>query len=77
MSDLNVWSLDTASILIINVTVSRSRGVDMVKDSMISGFYKLEMAERVKKLAEVTGLSEEELKPLQILEQLTCPSLTI
>ena len=36
----------------------------MVEDSKISGFYKLELAERVKKLAEVTGLSEDELKPL-------------
>jgi hydroxymethylglutaryl-CoA reductase len=36
----------------------------LVKESKISGFYKLELYERVKKLAEVTGLSEEELKPL-------------
>ncbi|MFW9844805.1 MAG: hydroxymethylglutaryl-CoA reductase, degradative [Candidatus Thorarchaeota archaeon] len=36
----------------------------MVKDSKVSGFYKLSREERVKKLVEVTGLSEEDLDPL-------------
>jgi len=36
----------------------------MVDDSRISGFYKLSREERVKKLKEVTGLSDEELGPL-------------
>jgi hydroxymethylglutaryl-CoA reductase len=36
----------------------------MVKDSQISGFYKLSREERMKKLLEVTGIPEEELKPL-------------
>ncbi|MHA1951115.1 MAG: hydroxymethylglutaryl-CoA reductase, degradative, partial [Candidatus Thorarchaeota archaeon] len=36
----------------------------MVKDSRISGFYKLSREERVKKLKEVTGLGDEDLGPL-------------
>ncbi len=36
----------------------------MVDDSRITGFYKLSREERVKKLKEVTGLSDEELEPL-------------
>ncbi|MHA1588381.1 MAG: hydroxymethylglutaryl-CoA reductase, degradative [Candidatus Thorarchaeota archaeon] len=36
----------------------------MVKDSRISGFYKLTREERAKKLAELTGLSEDDLGPL-------------
>lgn len=36
----------------------------MVKDSRISGFYKLSREERVRKLMEVTGLDEETLGPL-------------
>ena len=36
----------------------------MVKDSQISGFYKLSREERMKKLLEVTGIPEDELKPL-------------
>jgi hydroxymethylglutaryl-CoA reductase len=36
----------------------------MVEDSRISGFYKLSMAERAKKLKAVTGLSDEDLAPL-------------
>ena len=36
----------------------------MVNDSGISGFYKLSREERVKKLKEVTGLSDEDLGPL-------------
>ncbi|MBY8997696.1 MAG: hydroxymethylglutaryl-CoA reductase, degradative [Candidatus Thorarchaeota archaeon] len=36
----------------------------MVDDSRISGFYKLSREERVKKLKEVTGLSDEDLGPL-------------
>ena len=36
----------------------------MVKDSRISGFYKLSREERIKKLMEVTGLDEETLGPL-------------
>ena len=36
----------------------------MVKDSRISGFYKLTREERVKKLAELTGLGEDDLGPL-------------
>lgn len=36
----------------------------MVKDSRISGFYKLTREERAKKLAELTGLGEDDLGPL-------------
>ena len=36
----------------------------MVEDSRISGFYKLTREERVKKLQELTGLSDEDLQPL-------------
>ncbi|MHA1636592.1 MAG: hydroxymethylglutaryl-CoA reductase, degradative [Candidatus Thorarchaeota archaeon] len=36
----------------------------MVDDSRISGFYKLNREERVKKLVEVTGIALEELEPL-------------
>ena len=36
----------------------------MVEDSRISGFYKLSMKERAKKLKEVTGLTDEDLTPL-------------
>jgi hydroxymethylglutaryl-CoA reductase len=36
----------------------------MVKDSRISGFYKLSREDRVKKLKEVTGLGDEDLGPL-------------
>ncbi|MDF1538942.1 MAG: hydroxymethylglutaryl-CoA reductase, degradative [Candidatus Thorarchaeota archaeon] len=36
----------------------------MVEDSRISGFYKLSLEERVKKLAEVTGIPIEDLEPL-------------
>ncbi|NHJ13406.1 MAG: hydroxymethylglutaryl-CoA reductase, degradative [Candidatus Thorarchaeota archaeon] len=36
----------------------------MVKDSQISGFYKLTREERAKKLREITGIPEEELRPL-------------
>ncbi len=36
----------------------------MVKDSKVSGFYKLSREERVKKLKEVTGLGDEDLGPL-------------
>ena len=36
----------------------------MVEDSKISGFYKLSREDRVKKLKEVTGLSDEDLGPL-------------
>jgi hydroxymethylglutaryl-CoA reductase len=36
----------------------------MVDDSRISGYYKLSREERVKKLKELTGLSEEEMAPL-------------
>ncbi|TFG06841.1 hydroxymethylglutaryl-CoA reductase, degradative [Candidatus Thorarchaeota archaeon] len=36
----------------------------MVDDSRISGYYKLSREERVKKLKELTGLSEEEIAPL-------------
>ena len=36
----------------------------MVEDSKLSGFYKLSMNERAKKLKEVTGLSDEDLAPL-------------
>lgn len=38
--------------------------LEMVDDSRISGFYKLSREERVKKLKEVTGLSDEDLGPL-------------
>ena len=36
----------------------------MVDDSRISGFYKLSIEDRVKKLKEVTGLGDEDLGPL-------------
>ncbi len=36
----------------------------MVKDSKVSGFYKLSREERVKKLKEVTGLGDDDLGPL-------------
>jgi hydroxymethylglutaryl-CoA reductase len=36
----------------------------MVEDSKLSGFYKLSRTDRVKKLMQVTGLGEEDLKPL-------------
>ena len=36
----------------------------MVEDSRISGFYKLTREERVKKIAELTGIPMEELEPL-------------
>ena len=36
----------------------------MVKDSRIPGFYKLSRKERAKKIQEITGIPEEELKPL-------------
>jgi hydroxymethylglutaryl-CoA reductase len=36
----------------------------MVKDSRISGFYKLSREDRVKKLKEVTGLGDDDLAPL-------------
>jgi hydroxymethylglutaryl-CoA reductase len=39
-------------------------GLDLVKDSRIPGFYKLSREDRVKKLKEITGLSDEDLKPL-------------
>ncbi|MHA2151724.1 MAG: hydroxymethylglutaryl-CoA reductase, degradative [Candidatus Thorarchaeota archaeon] len=42
----------------------RSEVATMVKDSRISGFYKLSREERVKKLKEVTGLGDEDLGPL-------------
>lgn len=40
------------------------RGLKMVDDSKLSGFFKLSRDERVKKLIEVTGLGEEDLGPL-------------
>ncbi|MFW9808151.1 MAG: hydroxymethylglutaryl-CoA reductase, degradative [Candidatus Thorarchaeota archaeon] len=36
----------------------------MVNDSQISGFYKLSREERMKKLLNITGISEDDLKPL-------------
>jgi hydroxymethylglutaryl-CoA reductase len=39
-------------------------GLDLVKDSRIPGFYKLSREDRVKKLKEITGLSDEDLDPL-------------
>ncbi|MFW9813216.1 MAG: hydroxymethylglutaryl-CoA reductase, degradative [Candidatus Thorarchaeota archaeon] len=36
----------------------------MVKDSRITGFYKLSREDRIKKLKEVTGLSDDDLSPL-------------
>ncbi len=36
----------------------------MVEDSRVSGFYKLTREERVRELSKLTGISEEELKPL-------------
>ncbi len=36
----------------------------MVKDSRVSGFYKLSREDRVKKLKEITGLGEDDLGPL-------------
>ena len=36
----------------------------MVKDSRISGFYKLSREDRIKKLKEVTGLGDDDLGPL-------------
>ena len=36
----------------------------MVKDSRVSGFYKLSREDRVKKLKEITGLEEDDLGPL-------------
>jgi len=36
----------------------------MVKDSRIPGFYKLSREDRVKKLKEITGLSDDDLEPL-------------
>ncbi len=38
--------------------------VQMVEDSRISGFYKLSREQRVAKLKELTGVSDEDLKPL-------------
>ncbi|OLS24056.1 MAG: 3-hydroxy-3-methylglutaryl-coenzyme A reductase [Candidatus Thorarchaeota archaeon AB_25] len=39
-------------------------GLDLVRDSRIPGFYKLSREDRVKKLKEITGLSDEDLDPL-------------
>ncbi len=39
-------------------------GLDLVKDSRVSGFYKLSREDRVKKLKEITGLGEDDLGPL-------------
>ncbi|MEM4735200.1 MAG: 3-hydroxy-3-methylglutaryl-CoA reductase, partial [Candidatus Thorarchaeota archaeon] len=36
----------------------------MVKDSRITGFYKLSMQERIEKVIELTGISREELAPV-------------
>ncbi len=36
----------------------------LVEDSRISGFYKLPREDRIKKVIELTGISEEEIKPL-------------
>ncbi len=68
-SDLNLWSTAHSEPIgvpafLFEVKASHYWVSVMVDDSRISGFYKLTREERIKKVIELTGISEEEMKPL-------------